>query len=848
MNHMPVVAGVDTAVFTVPTDAPEADGTLSWDSTTLVLATVRSEDVTGLGYTYAPAATASIIADLLADVVTGLPALDVPRMNEAMHRAVRNAGLPGVAAQAIAAVDIALWDMKARMLGLPLVHLLGAARADVPVYGSGGFTTYDDDQQERQLRGWVETDGIPRVKIKIGESWGSCEERDRLRVAKARAVIGDATALYVDANGGYGAKQAVRVSRALTDEGVTWFEEPVSSDHLSTLAAIRDQVTLDVAAGEYGYTLPYFEHMLASRAVDCLQADITRCGGITGERGVVVGPHGDFAWMCAPRWHSDAVFSTLIGGSGVYTVTPVGRHVWGGHYEDGSLIWRSRWVTEDGIVECREALAFPGDPHTAVILRRIVARDTAARVSVVLQPAAGFGRHPQRNIKCHDDGTWTARTGDLRLRWSGGPTARPTGPQGQALTMDLTVGAGNHHDLVLEISDRPLSDPPPDAATAWRSTEAAWRQEVPALDRAIARRDARQSYAVLRGLTGSGGGMVAATTTSLPERAEEGRNYDYRYVWIRDQSYAGQAAAVAGGSTVLDSAVRFVTERLHEDGPRLAPAYTVDGRRIPDQRTLDLPGYPGGFDRVGNQVNEQFQLDGFGEALLLLASAARHDRLDADAWRAAQIAADAIAQRHHQPDAGVWELSPRNWAHSRLTCAAGLRAIAHARAPSPHSSRWMALADRLVADTAAQCLHPSGRWQRSPADPGLDGALLLPPLRGALPADDVRTIATLRAYTEELTDDHFAYRFRHDERPLEAAEGAFLLCGFVMALAEHQQGREVAAHRWFERNRAACGPAGLYSEEYDVSQRQMRGNLPQAFVHALMLECSVRLAEPWVRP
>ena len=309
MNHMPVVAGVDTAVFTVPTDAPEADGTLSWDSTTLVLATVRSEDVTGLGYTYAPAATASIIADLLADVITGLPALDVPRMNEAMHRAVRNAGLPGVAAQAIAAVDIALWDMKARLLGLPLVHLLGAARADVPVYGSGGFTTYDDDQQERQLRGWVETDGIPRVKIKIGESWGSCEERDRLRVAKARAVIGDATALYVDANGGYGAKQAVRVSRALTDEGVTWFEEPVSSDHLSTLAAIRDQVTLDVAAGEYGYTLPYFEHMLAARAVDCLQADITRCGGITVwlRAAAVAESHGlEISGHCAPHAHAHA--------------------------------------------------------------------------------------------------------------------------------------------------------------------------------------------------------------------------------------------------------------------------------------------------------------------------------------------------------------------------------------------------------------------------------------------------------------------------------------------------------------------------------------------------------------
>ncbi|WP_372457952.1 glycoside hydrolase family 15 protein [Streptantibioticus parmotrematis] len=132
-----------------------------------------------------------------------------------------------------------------------------------------------------------------------------------------------------------------------------------------------------------------------------------------------------------------------------------------------------------------------------------------------------------------------------------------------------------------------------------------------------------------------------------------------------------------------------------------------------------------------------------------------------------------------------------------------------------------------------------------PDDPGLDGALLLPPIRGALPADDPRTVATLHAYTEQLTDDHFAYRFRHDDRHLGAAKGAFLLCGFVTALAEHQQGHETSAYRWFERNRAACGPPGLFSEEYDVAQRQMRGNLPQAFVHALMLECAARLAEPW---
>lgn len=309
MSDTPVVDRVDTAVFTVPTESPEADGTLAWDSTTLVLATVGCGGVTGLGYTYAPTAAARIIEDLLADVVAGAPALDVPRAHEAMHRAVRNAGLPGVAAQAIAAVDIALWDMKARLLDLPLVRLLGAARDEVPVYGSGGFTTYDDDQQERQLRGWVEKEGIPRVKMKIAESWGSREERDLRRVAKARATIGDTAGLYVDANGGYSAKQAGRVGRALADEGVTWFEEPVSSDHLTTLATIRGQVTLDVAAGEYGYTLPYFEHMLAAGAVDCLQADVTRCGGITvwlrtaalaQARGIAVSGH------CAPHAHAHA--------------------------------------------------------------------------------------------------------------------------------------------------------------------------------------------------------------------------------------------------------------------------------------------------------------------------------------------------------------------------------------------------------------------------------------------------------------------------------------------------------------------------------------------------------------
>ncbi|GGW45806.1 mandelate racemase [Streptomyces lucensis JCM 4490] len=307
MTDLPAVEAVDTAVYTVPTDSPEADGTLAWDATTLVLVTVRGAGTTGLGYTYAPAATAHIVRELLASTVTGLPACDVPRANERMCRAVRNAGLPGVCAQAIAAVDIALWDLKARLLGLPLVRLLGNARDDVPVYGSGGFTTYDAERQDRQLRGWAEEQGIPRVKIKIGESRGTRQTRDLERVARARASVGDTAELYVDANGAYTAGQAVRLAGPLAGHGVTWFEEPVSSDHLAALAGVRDRVPMDVTAGEYGYTLPYFEHMLAAGAVDCLQADVTRCGGITVWLRAAALAHArgtDVSGHCAPHAHA----------------------------------------------------------------------------------------------------------------------------------------------------------------------------------------------------------------------------------------------------------------------------------------------------------------------------------------------------------------------------------------------------------------------------------------------------------------------------------------------------------------------------------------------------------------
>lgn len=563
-----------------------------------------------------------------------------------------------------------------------------------------------------------------------------------------------------------------------------------------------------------------------------------------GERGVLIGPHGEYAWMCAPHWDSDAVFSSLIGGGGSYTVTPADPSVWGGYYEPRSLIWRSRWVTTSGITECREALAYPGRPDTVVVLRRIEAIRGDARLDVVLQPTAGFGHHHMRNVRRDDTtGCWLATVGSLRVRWSGAPEAGVIGdsPSARALSTTVVLHEGDSLDLVLELSKHELPSRPLVAPQAWADTEKAWAEAIPRLGRTAAPRDAEHGYAVMRGMTTSTGAMVAAATMSLPERADQGANYDYRYAWIRDQSYAGVAVASDGPHELLRTAVRFVSERLLADGPKLMPAYTGTGLAVPEQRTLDLAGYPGGYDLAGNHVRNQFQLDIFGEALLLFAAAGRHDVLTSDSRRAIDIAISAIEDNLDRPDAGIWELEDRHWTHSRLACASGLRAVATtgvARDPG----RLSTLADRIVADTSSNSLHPTGRWQRAPDDDRVDGALLFPALRGALPAGDPRSVATYQAVGRDLSRDHYVYRYR-SERGLGTNDSAFLLCGFVMALSALQQGDTVEAFRYFERNRAGCGTPGLFSEEYDIQQRQLRGNLPQAFVHALMFEASATLAQ-----
>jgi L-alanine-DL-glutamate epimerase-like enolase superfamily enzyme len=277
--NTPAIDKVEVSAFIVPTDFPESDGTLTWQSTTLVLVEIGAEASTGVGYTYSDRSAATFISSVLEKEIVGSSALAPVALSNHLLQRSRNLGHTSIAAMAISAIDCAAWDLKAKLLNVPLATLLGAVRDSVPIYGSGGFTSYSIEQLQRQLGGWVE-EGIPRVKMKVGRDASA----DPSRVCAVRESIGDAPELFVDANGAYGRKQALSLAQQFADEGVSWFEEPVIAEDLPGLHLVRDRApaVLEIAAGEYGFDLEYFWRMIDAGAVDVLQADVTRCLGITG--------------------------------------------------------------------------------------------------------------------------------------------------------------------------------------------------------------------------------------------------------------------------------------------------------------------------------------------------------------------------------------------------------------------------------------------------------------------------------------------------------------------------------------------------------------------------------------
>ena len=311
MTHEKVnINQLNVSAFKIPTeDDFESDGTIEWSSTTLVLVEIKAGNHSGIGYSYADISSAFFIKKNLKEIVLGKNALDIPGILKAITDSVRNNGNCGITSMAISAVDNALWDLKAKIFHCPLVSLLGKVREDFPIYGSGGFTSYSIEKLQKQLGDWAEQ-GLTQVKMKIGREPG----KDVERVKKAREAIGEKTALFVDANGAYSAKQALEMAGQFSQSGVTWFEEPVPASDLNGLHFIRDHApaSINIAAGEYGYNLPYFEQMLHAGAVDILQADATRCGGISTflKAGNVCEAHQlPFSSHCAPSLHLQPALS-----------------------------------------------------------------------------------------------------------------------------------------------------------------------------------------------------------------------------------------------------------------------------------------------------------------------------------------------------------------------------------------------------------------------------------------------------------------------------------------------------------------------------------------------------------
>jgi L-alanine-DL-glutamate epimerase-like enolase superfamily enzyme len=304
-----LVKDLKVSAYKIPTATPEADGTIEWDSTTLVLVEINAADKIGVGYTYANEAAAIVVEKSLKKIIVNANALDIPLLNAKMIASIRNDGQTGIAMMAVSAVDNALWDLKAKLFDVPLCNLLGKAKDSMLVYGSGGFTSYNKKQLQQQLNGWVD-EGIEHVKIKIGTH----PEKDVERVKEARDAIGKNAKLFVDANGAYTIKQAIEKSFQFREYNISWFEEPVTSDNLEGLQFIREHVQpeVNIAAGEYGYNLSYFYHMLKANAVDVLQADATRCGGITNflkAANLAEAQQIPFSSHCAPALHLHAAIS-----------------------------------------------------------------------------------------------------------------------------------------------------------------------------------------------------------------------------------------------------------------------------------------------------------------------------------------------------------------------------------------------------------------------------------------------------------------------------------------------------------------------------------------------------------
>ncbi|HEX4806350.1 MAG TPA: enolase C-terminal domain-like protein [Conexibacter sp.] len=360
------VERVRTSAYEIPTATDEeSDGTLVWRSTGVVVVEVEGGGATGLGYTYCDAAAAAIVDGTLARLVEGADAMAPGEAWARMQVQARQLGQEGLAAMAISAVDVALWDLKARLLGVALCDALPRFRDAVPAYGSGGFTSYSERELREQLGGWA-AQGFRSVKMKVGRD----PHADPARVTAARAAVGDDVELMVDANGAYTPARALAWAQRYAGEwGVTYFEEPVSSQDVRGMRWVRERAPagMAIAAGEYGWGLPSLAQLVDAEAVDILQADVSRCGGITNllrVDGLCKARSRPFSAHCVPAVmaHAGCALETLV------------------HVEYFFDHVRAEGLLFDGAVQARDGLLRPdrSRPGLGLELKRADAQRYAA--------------------------------------------------------------------------------------------------------------------------------------------------------------------------------------------------------------------------------------------------------------------------------------------------------------------------------------------------------------------------------------------------------------------------------------------------------------------------------------
>ena len=569
------------------------------------------------------------------------------------------------------------------------------------------------------------------------------------------------------------------------------------------------------------------------------------------ETAALVGRDGSIDWLCVPRFDSPACFAALLGTPehGRWRIAPAGpvRAV-RRRYRPGTLVLETEFETETGVVVLSDCM--PVGTRALDVVRVVEGRQGRVPMQLELAIRLDYGsRVPW--VQHREDGLEAiGGASALRLR-------TPVELRGREFTTgaEFTVGAGHRVPFTLTWHPSYEAAPPlADPEAAIRETEAWWRDwSARCTYQGPWREPVVRSLITLKALTyAPTGGVVASVTTSLPERLGGVRNWDYRYCWLRDATFALYALMAGGYAEEARAWQQWLVRAVAGRPAHAQILYGITGDRLlPEWELPWLPGYEGAAPvRVGNAASGQFQLDVYGEVADALHCAWRFGLTpDENAWRVVRTMVEYVESAWQEPDEGIWEVrGPRRpFTHSRVMAWVALdravKAVERFGQTGP-VDRWRHLREVIHDDVCRHCYDPKlGAFVQSCGSTLLDASLLMIPLVGFLPATDPRVLGTVRAIEQHLVTDGFVARYqtRTDVDGLPPGEGVFLPCTFWLADNLALQGRTTEARELFERLLAVRNDVGLLSEEYDPAARRLLGNFPQAFTHMSLVNTARNL-------